>query len=61
MLETLIPLIIKYVVVPEVARLVRGNPTITDAQILEQLPADVAALTTSNQAFLDAIRVQAGK
>lgn len=57
----LIQLAIRYAVIPEVARLVRGTPAITDAQILQQLPADVQALVTSDQAFLDSIRTAAGK
>lgn len=60
-LEVLLPLLIKYIVVPEVSKLVKGNPAITDAEILAQLPADVQALTTTNQAFLDSIRAQVGK
>ncbi len=60
-LDTLLPLIIKYIIIPEVANVVRANPTITDAEILAKLPADVQVLATSNQAFLDAIRTQAGK
>jgi hypothetical protein len=61
MWETILPLLIRYIVIPEVARLLRGNPQITDAEILTQLPADVRALVTSNQAFLDSIRAQAGR
>lgn len=60
-LAQLFALIVKYVVIPEVANVVRANPTITDAEILAKLPADVAALVTSDQTFLDSIRTQAGK
>ena len=60
-LETLLPILIKYVVIPEVAKVVRGQPTITDEEILAKLPADVAALAASNQAFLDSIRTVAGR
>jgi hypothetical protein len=60
-LETLLPVLIRYVLIPEIARVVRGNPQLTDEQILAQLPADVGALATSNQAFLDGIRAAAGK
>lgn len=61
MWEQLIPLLIKYILIPQVAAIARANPTLDDAGILAKLPADVQALTTSNQAFLDAIRAQAGK
>lgn len=61
MLELLLPMLIKYVIIPEVANVVRANPTITDAEILAKLPADVQALCTANQSFLDSIRVAAGK
>ena len=60
-LEMLLPLLVKYIIIPEVANVVRAQPTITDADILAKLPLDVQALVTSNQAFLDAIRTQAGK
>jgi len=60
-LETLLPILIKYVVIPEVAKIVRAEPTIDDAGILAKLPVDVAALATSNQAFLDSIRTSAGR
>lgn len=60
-LETLLPVLIRYVLIPEIARVVRGNPQITDEQILAQLPADVSALATGNQEFLDTLRAQAGK
>lgn len=59
-LEELIPLLIKYVVIPETARLVRGNPQITDEQIIAQLPEDVRVLCLNNQPFLDSIRGSAG-
>lgn len=55
-LETLIPILIKYVIIPEVARVVRGNPGLTDAEILTKLPADLQGLLTKNQGFLDSIR-----
>lgn len=58
-LETLIPILLKYVIIPEVAKVVRGNPTLTDDQILAKLPADLQALVTGNQAFLNSIRGQA--
>lgn len=61
MLETLLPLLIKYIIIPEVANVVRGTPQITDAEIIAKLPLDVQALVTSNQAFLDSIRAQAGR
>lgn len=60
-LENLIALVVKYALIPEVANVVRANPTITDADILAKLPADIQALVASNQTFLDSIRVQAGK
>lgn len=60
MWETLIPILLKYVIIPEVAKVVRGNPAITDAEILQKLPADLLALTSSNQAFLNSVRAQAG-
>lgn len=59
-LEVLLPILIKYVIIPEVSRLVRANPTIDDAGILAKLPIDIQALVTVNQSFLDTIRVQAG-
>jgi hypothetical protein len=60
-LDVLLPILIKYVVIPEVANLVRKDPTITDADIIAKLPADIQALVTGNQAFLDSIRTQAGR
>jgi hypothetical protein len=61
MLETLLPILIKYVLIPEIARVVKSDPTLDDAGILAKLPADIQALTTANQSFLDAIRAQAGR
>lgn len=61
MLETWLPVLIKYVLIPEIAKIARADPTLDDAGILAKLPADVAALTQSNQAFLDSIRAQAGR
>lgn len=60
-LENLIALVVKYAIIPEVANVVRANPAITDADILAKLPADIQALVSSNQTFLDSIRTQAGK
>ena len=60
-LETLLPILIRYVLIPEISKVVRAQPTITDEEILAKLPADVAVLATSNQAFLDSIRTSAGR
>lgn len=60
-LETLLPILIKYVIIPEVAKVVRANPTLDDAGIIAKLPDDIQGLATSNQAFLDSIRTQAGR
>lgn len=61
MWETLLPLLVRYILIPEIANVVRATPTITDADILAKLPLDVQALVSSNQTFLDAIRAKAGK
>jgi hypothetical protein len=61
MWETLLPILIKYVLIPEIARIVKADPSLDDAGILAKLPADIQVLTTSNQSFLDAIRSQAGR
>lgn len=61
MFEAIIPLLIKYVIIPEVAKLVRGNPQITDEEVLAKLPTDIRALVGENQSFLDANRVAAGR
>ncbi len=60
-LETLLPILIKYVIIPEVAKIVKADPSLDDAGILAKLPSDIQALTASNQAFLDSIRTQAGR
>lgn len=61
LLLQLLPILISRVIIPEVSRLVKANPAITDAEILAQLPLDIKALTTANQAFLDSIRTIAGR
>lgn len=58
MFETLIPILLKYVIIPEVAKVVRGNPTITDAEILAKLPLDLQTLVSGNQSFLNSLRPQ---
>ena len=60
-LEVLLPLLLKYIIIPEVANVVRANPTLTNDQIAAKLPADVQALCASNQPFLDSIRTAAGR
>lgn len=61
MLETWLPVLIKYVLIPEIAKIVRAEPTLDDAGILAKLPADVLAIAQSNQTFLDSIRTAAGR
>lgn len=61
MWETLLPLLISKVIIPEVIAATRANPTLDDAGIIAKLPADVQALCSRNQAVLDAIRTQAGR
>lgn len=61
MLEALIPILIRRVVIPEVASLLRKEPNLTDVEIIQKLSDDVQVLVTSNQAFLDSIRTAAGK
>lgn len=56
-----LPLIIKYGIAPAIIALTKANPTLDDAGILAKLPADLLALVTPNQAFLDSIRAQAGR
>ena len=56
-----LPLLIRYALVPAIAAITRANPTMTDAEIIAKLPADLQMLTLSNQSFLDSIRVQAGR
>ena len=61
LLAQYLPLIIKYAIIPTVASIVRAQPTITDEEIHLKLPADLQALATLNQSFLDSIRTQAGR
>lgn len=55
-MDPIVALLIRYVIVPEVSRIIRGNPQITDEQILAQLPADIQAVIGTGQAFLDRTR-----
>lgn len=61
LLATLLPILISKVLVPEIARIARADPTLDDAGIIAKLPLDLKALITGNQTFLDAIRTQAGR
>jgi hypothetical protein len=56
-----LPLLIKYALVPAIAAVTRANPTITDAEIIAKLPADLQILASGNQGYLDSIRAQAGR
>lgn len=61
LLMQLLPLVFSKIIIPEVARVVRANPTITDDQIIAALPEALQALCGKNQTVLDSIRTAAGK
>lgn len=53
---TLWGILIRYVIVPEVGKLIRANHQMTDEEILAKLPADVASICGVGQGFLDRTR-----
>jgi hypothetical protein len=60
-LEALLPILVKYVLIPEIGKVFAANPGITNEEAMAKLPADIRALAGENQGFLNSIRVEAGR
>lgn len=60
-LEALLPVLIKYVLIPEIGKVFAANPGITNEEMYAKLPADIRGLAGENQSFLNQIRTEAGR
>lgn len=63
-MDPIIGILIRYVIIPEVSRILANHhakntgTTLTDAEILAKLPADVQQAIGVGQAFLDRTRTE---